>query len=120
VKEKNLFRLPLTGRPEAGQDYEIGNNCSGYNVREALGRARLVGINSQRYGKDDNNNNNHTFPFVVIDGNDEYSCRLLNDDKNYIHKVKGGHFLKISYYWYRCQPVILHMHDALSGHEIPK
>jgi len=117
VKEKKLFRLPLMGRPEAGQDYEISD--SGHHVREALVRVRLVDKNTQRDGKDDNNNN-HTFSFVVIDGNDEYSCRLPNDNKNYTDKVKGGQFLKISYYWYRCQPVIINMYDAVSGIKIPK
>merc|ERR1712238_343451 len=117
VKEKKLFRLPLMGRPEAGQDYEISD--SGHHVREALVRVRLVDKNTQRDGKD-GNNNNHTFSFVVIDGNDEYSCRLPNDNKNYTDKVKGGQFLKISYYWYHCQPVIINMYDAVSGIEIPK
>jgi len=117
VKEKNLFRLPLMGRPEAGQDYEISD--SGHHVREALVRVRLVDKNTQRDGKDDNNNN-HTFSFVVIDGNDEYSCMLPNDNKNYTDNVKGGQFLKISYYWHHCQPVIINMYDAVSGIEIPK
>ena len=62
---------------------------------------------------------NQAFSVVVVDGDDEYSCKIIHADKALAEpELKGGSFLDISYYWHRGEPVIVGMRDALTGIEI--
>jgi len=92
-KLQNLNRKPLSG----------GNHSeTEKRMRDALVRVRLI-----------DNTAPDAFNLVVVDGQDEYSCKVLNVDRKDISNVKGGQFLNISYYWQNGQPVIVKMQDAI-------
>jgi len=110
TKLKNLVRKPLTGRP--GNDFESGDQ--GTNVRDALVRVRLVGKTTS----DESDSNINVLNIVVVDGEDEYSCKVHNDDRNSTPDIKGGQFLNISYYWHHGEPIITSMQDAIERIEI--
>jgi len=118
IEKKNLLRQPVRGEPgtEIGQEYEVGCIGNAPEAREALVRVRLVDTNTTT--KESNVDTNCIFSFIVVDGITEYSCKLLNVDT--APEIKGGQFLKISYYWYRGELVVLKMLDAITGLEIPK
>jgi pentatricopeptide repeat protein len=125
IKLKNLVRKPLTGKPEPGHDFVLDDHDNNqYQIRDALVRVRLIGETTFDESKhrtlDKSNNSNHAFSLIVVDGDGEYSCKVLDVDKNYAPEIKGGQFLNISYYWCRGQPVIVKMQDSINGIEISK
>jgi len=106
IKLKNLVRKPLVPGDHDNDQHQI---------RDALVRVRLIGETAL----DEPNNSNHTFSLTVVDGDVEYSCKVLDVGETYAPEIKGGQFLNISYYWYRGQPVIVKMQDSIKGIEIP-
>jgi pentatricopeptide repeat protein len=106
MKLKNLVRKPLIPSNHDNDQHQI---------RDALVRVRLIGETAL----DESNNSNHSLSLTVVDGEGEYSCKVLDVDETYARQIKGGQFLNISYYWYRGQPVILKMQDSINGIEIP-
>eukprot|EP00531_Pseudo-nitzschia_arenysensis_P000393 CAMPEP_0116125186 /NCGR_PEP_ID=MMETSP0329-20121206/5675_1 /TAXON_ID=697910 /ORGANISM="Pseudo-nitzschia arenysensis, Strain B593" /LENGTH=1008 /DNA_ID=CAMNT_0003619207 /DNA_START=133 /DNA_END=3159 /DNA_ORIENTATION=+ len=91
---QNLTRKPL----------ERSNGNTEQELRDALVRVRLI------------ENTNEKYNLVVVDGQDEFSCKVLNADN--ASEIKGGQFLTISYYWKNGEPVIVKMQDAIAGIEI--
>mmetsp|Transcript_13665 Transcript_13665/g.34362 ORF Transcript_13665/g.34362 Transcript_13665/m.34362 type:complete len:1021 (+) Transcript_13665:215-3277(+) len=98
VSLQKLNRKPLTGGDQSETENEL---------RNALVRVRLI-----------DNPTSDAFNLVVVDGRDEYSCKVLNVDRKNISDIKGGQFLKISYYWQNGEPVIVEMKDAIERIEI--
>ncbi len=102
-KLKKLVRKPLTGRP--AQDLQLDDDSD--NVRDALVRVRLIGdIDS-----DERDRSEYALNIVVVDGEDEYFCKVL--DGSNLPEIKGGQFLNISYYWQCGEPVIVKVKDAV-------
>jgi len=109
TKLKKLVRKPLEGKP--ANDFDRSDPSA--NVRDALVRVRLIG----KLDSDESETNNYAFSMVVVDGEDEYSCKVVDvDSSDSMPDIKGGQFLNISYYWHGGEPVIVKMQDAIVEH----
>mmetsp|Transcript_11620 Transcript_11620/g.22921 ORF Transcript_11620/g.22921 Transcript_11620/m.22921 type:complete len:178 (+) Transcript_11620:491-1024(+) len=128
LKKKNLVRQPIVANPKSFQDFESSSYTgSRLDLCDALVRVRRIGKstldtpeNNHASGNRDDEENKYSITFVVVDGDSEYSCKLLNVGENFTPEIKGGQFLNISYHWYHGEPVVVHMKDAVAGFEIPK
>eukprot|EP00536_Pseudo-nitzschia_multiseries_P007723 jgi/Psemu1/287323/fgenesh1_pg.184_\ len=127
IRKKNLTFQPISGKPETDEEEfqsgTVGDNK--FDVRDALVRVRLSGKTTleppkQRTTRYHDQEENHSFSFLVVDGESEYSCKVPDVDKNYTPDIRGGQFLNISYYWLCGEPVVVAMKDAVTGHEIPR
>ena len=123
VKVKNLIRRPITGKPDAHHVFDADSHSSDeFCVRDALVRVRLVGEStfdkSQHLTFCKSDNKDRAFSLVVVDGNSEYSCQVLDVQRNIALDIKGGQFLNISYYWYRGEPIVVKIQDAVNGNKI--
>jgi hypothetical protein len=124
VKVKKLIRRPIKGKPNAEHIFETDSQVSDeFRIRDALVRVRRVGERSTfdqpkhtTFGKSDNKD--HAVSLVVVDGNSEYSCQVPDVQRNFALDVKGGQFLDVSYYWYRGDPIIVKIQDAVNGSKI--
>ena len=128
LKKTNLVRRPISAKPESSQDFESGCYTGNrFDLCDALVRVRRVGKstldtpkNNHAFGNSDDEEKKYSLTFVVVDGDSEYSCKLLNVGEKFTPEIKGGQFLNISYHWYHGELVIVNMKDAVAGFEIPK
>jgi hypothetical protein len=119
INSKNLVRKPLTGKPESENYFESDDQGSGdHQTRDALVRVRLIGKNavddSKHRSRDESSDSSYSLSLVVVDGECEYSCKVLDADRKQAQDLKGGQFLNISYYWDCGEPVIVKMQNAIT------
>jgi hypothetical protein len=123
IKVQKLTRQPIIGKPNPDQVFK--SDSQGHNeshIRDALVRVRLIGDSTFEMLKHSNSserrNAHGTFSLVVVDGDNEYSCKVLNIERILPLGIKGGQFLNISYYWSCGEPVIVRIQDAVNGNKI--
>jgi len=126
IRKKNLTFQPISGKPEVDEEFR-SRSCGAkkFDIRDALVRVRLARQTSLTTPKNQSSETrdkekNYSFSIVVVDGESEYSCKLLNADRNHAPEIRGGQFLNISYYWFGGEPVIVSMKDAVTGYEITR